>query len=150
MAKIKCQVKTLEQETRTIAIERQNQYVQWSIHSSGYLRLKAQLSRTPALDPLVSDTLELYHSRATKRLMTLDTQRVKAQAELTRTMRRNLQISVELKGLAIGRARLEETEGTPEFDEQIAELTRSVEGQYRMMKRFTKRLIEHAFGEDDF
>jgi hypothetical protein len=71
-------------------------------------------------------------------LIILDTQRAKAQAGVTRFMRRDLEISVELRELAV---ELKDVEGLRESDEKIEAIDKNIVRQHETRGKFGKRLF---------
>jgi hypothetical protein len=77
-------------------------------------------------------------------LIAIDTQRAKAQAGLTRVMRRDLEISAELKELAVEWAKLKGVEGTKESDEKIEGIDEYIRNQHETRRTFGQRLFWYA------
>jgi hypothetical protein len=132
----------LKQELPTLIRECQPHYRNWHVYNRRYLHLKAQidsLTRTR-----VPDALALALFNQATNLIALDNQRAKAQAGITRVMRRDLEISVELRELAVEWAKLKGVEGVKESDEKIEAIEKDIMKQHESRGNFGKRLFWYA------
>jgi hypothetical protein len=141
---IERQAKALKQESIDSAMECQHQYVWWLRYNHRYLRLHKQLQI--AAQPLVLDTNDAARLQQITDLLALDTERAKAQAALTRLIRRDLEIFEEFK-----RGYLEwvEITGVDDADRMLWNIAKRVKRQYHITRWLGQRLHRHALESGD-
>jgi hypothetical protein len=132
----------LKQEIPALIRECQPHYRNWHHYNRHYLHLKAQIGSLTHSG--IPDAFGIVLFEQTTRLIAIDTQRAKAQAGVTRVMIRDLEISVELRELAIEWAKLKGVEGTRESDEKIEAIDKNIIRQHETRGRFGKRLFWYA------
>jgi hypothetical protein len=143
-SEIERRVVDLKRETHANTTECQNHYSWWFTHNRRYLVLRDQLKNAP--QNFVLNTDDPTYLEQTTNLIALDTERVRAQAEMMRIMRRELVIFAELEGVYLEWAKLRGVEGTPEMEEILETLAQRIERQYEVRRNFGKRLLHHASG----
>lgn len=132
----------LRQELPTLVTECQPHHSNWHFYNRRYLHLRAQIDSLT--ESHISDAFGIVLLDQSTRLIAIDTQRAKAQAGLTRVMRRDLEISAELKELAVKRAKLKGVEGTKESDEKIEGIDEYIRNQHETRRTFGQRLFWYA------